>query len=120
MAELREMPLFPLNTVLFPGMVLPLHIFEPRYKIMIAECVKENKPFGVILIKEGAEVGGSATTYTFGTSAYVTQVEKLQDERMNIQTVGYQRFKLHDLKEGRPYQVGLVEDVPIPGEESAD
>lgn len=120
MANLREMPLFPLNTVLFPGMVLPLHIFEPRYKTMISECVRENKPFGVILIKDGPEVGGGATTYEFGTSAYVTQVEQLKDNRMNIQTVGYQRFKLHRLQEGRPFQVGLVEDMPIPGEEAAD
>lgn len=118
MADIREMPLFPLNTVLFPGMVLPLHIFEPRYKTMISECVRENKPFGVILIKEGPEVGGTATTYEFGTSAYVTQVEQLKDDRMNIQTVGYQRFKLHSLQGGRPFQVGLVEDIPIPGEES--
>jgi uncharacterized protein len=120
MADIREMPLFPLNTVLFPGMVLPLHIFEPRYKVMISECVRENKPFGVILIKEGPEVGGNAMTYGFGTSAYVTQVEQLKDDRMNIQTVGYQRFKLHSLQAGRPFQVGLVEDLPIPGEESAE
>jgi uncharacterized protein len=120
MADIREMPLFPLNTVLFPGMVLPLHIFEPRYKMMISECVRENKPFGVILIKEGPEVGGNATTYEYGTSAYVTQVEQLKDDRMNIQTVGYQRFKLHSLQTGRPFQIGMVEDAPIPGEESAD
>src|SRR5678810_965218 len=50
MPDIKEMPLFPLNTVLFPGMVLPLHIFEPRYKVMISECVRDNKPFGVILI----------------------------------------------------------------------
>src|SRR6185369_3018170 len=117
MAEIREMPLFPLNTVLFPGMVLPLHIFEPRYKVMISECVRDNKPFGVILIKEGVEVGGPALTYEFGTSAYITQIEQLGNEQMNIQTVGYQRFKLHGLREGRPFQVGLVEDLPIPGEE---
>jgi uncharacterized protein len=117
MPEIREMPLFPLNTVLFPGMVLPLHIFEPRYKVMISECVRENKPFGVVLIREGQEVGESASVHEFGTSAYVTQVEQLKDERMNIQTVGYQRFKIHGLRQGRPFQVGLVEDMPIPGED---
>lgn len=113
----REMPLFPLHTVLFPGMVLPLHIFEPRYKLMISECVKENKPFGVVLIKEGQEVGGPAKTYAFGTSAYITQIEQLEGERMKIQTVGYQRFRLHEVREDRPYMVGLVEDAPVPGED---
>lgn len=117
MAELREMPLFPLHTVLFPGMVLPLHIFEPRYKLMISACVKENKPFGVALIKEGQEVGGPARTYAFGTSAYITQIEQLEGERMNIQAVGFQRFKLHEVREDRPYMVGVVEDSPVPGED---
>ena len=120
MADIREMPLFPLHTVLFPGMVLPLHIFEPRYKVMISECARENKPFGVILIKDGLEVGGSAETRDYGTSAYITQIEQLHDERMNIQAVGYQRFKLHGLRGGRPFQVGLVEDLPILGEEQPE
>lgn len=120
MADIREMPLFPLHTVLFPGMVLPLHIFEPRYKVMISECARENKPFGVILIKDGLEVGGTAETHSYGTSAYITQIEQLHDERMNIQVVGYQRFKLHETRGGRPFQVGLVEDLPIPGEEQPE
>src|SRR5687767_9184896 len=119
MADIKEMPLFPLHTVLFPGMVLPLHIFEPRYKVMISECVRENKPFGVILIREGLEVGGPAKTYEFGTSAYITQMEQLKDDRMNIQAVGYQRFKLHGLQQDQPFQIGLVEDMPISGEENA-
>ncbi len=115
--SLKSLPLFPLNTVLFPGMVLPLHIFEPRYRIMIGECLRTNQPFGVVLIREGQEVGGPARTYAMGTSAYITQVEHLPDERMNIQTVGYQRFRIHSLQPGKPYTVGLVEDVPLPGED---
>jgi uncharacterized protein len=118
MADIREMPLFPLHTVLFPGMVLPLHIFEPRYKVMISECVRENKPFGVVLIREGPEVGGTAKTYEVGMSAYITQMEQLKDDRMNIQAVGYQRFKLHGLRQDRPFQIGLVEDIPITGEDN--
>ena len=55
------MPLFPLNVVLFPGMVLPLHIFEPRYHEMIDRCIEEKIPFGVVLIQEGQEVGGPGT-----------------------------------------------------------
>lgn len=113
MGKIREMPLFPLGTVLFPGMVLPLHIFEPRYKQMIGECIRDNEPFGVVLIRDGAEVGDSATPYTIGTSAFVTHCHKFEDGRMNIQSVGYQRFKVHDLHNNKPYIVGLVEDLPI-------
>ncbi len=112
---MKEMPLFPLNTVLFPGMTIPLHIFEPRYKLMIGECIKNKLPFGVVLIREGVEAGGSAVPYEVGTSAYVTQVEWLKDERMNIEGLGYQRFKIRELRFDRPYLVGLVEDYPLQG-----
>ena len=64
-----EMPLFPLNVVLFPGMVLPLHVFEPRYREMINHCIEEEKPFGVVLIDEGQEVGGPAAPRLVGTAA---------------------------------------------------
>jgi uncharacterized protein len=120
MGSLRELPLFPLNTVLFPGMNQPLHIFEPRYRLMITECVETNRPFGAVLIKEGAEVGTTATPYEIGTSAYVTQIERAPDGRMNVQTVGYQRFKIHALQRHRPYLVGLVEDSPLTGEDNLE
>ena len=55
-----ELPLFPLNTVLFPGQMLPLHIFEDRYRLMIRRCLAEDLPFGVVLIKRGAEIGAEA------------------------------------------------------------
>jgi uncharacterized protein len=120
MGSLRELPLFPLNTVLFPGMNQPLHIFEPRYRLMINECVENNRPFGSVLIKQGAEVGATATPFEVGTSAYVTQIERAHDGRMNIQTVGYQRFKIHALQRHRPYLVGLVEDSPLTGEDNPE
>jgi Lon protease-like protein len=116
MGQLKELPLFPLHTVLFPGMVLPLHIFEPRYRQMIGECIKDGKPFGVALIQEGVEAGGPAVPYQIGTSAYITQVEQLADGRMNIFSIGYQRFRVHELRDSRPYLVGLVEDYPFAGE----
>ncbi len=109
-----ELPLFPLRTVLFPGMVLPLHIFENRYRRMIDLCLRENRPFGVLLIREGREVGGPAVTYRTGTSAYITQSEVLADGRINILSVGYQRFFLQEeVQDRRPYQVGIVEDAPL-------
>ena len=110
---LHELALFPLRTVLFPGMILPLHIFESRYRMMIDLCLRENKPFGVLLIREGREVGGPAVTHRIGTSAYITQAEVLTDGRINILSVGYQRFLLQEIQSGRPYQVGIVEDAPL-------
>jgi Lon protease-like protein len=120
MSKYRELPLFPLNTVLFPGMILPLHIFEPRYKLMIGECIKENRPFGVVLIREGVEVGGEAVPYSVGTTAHVTQMEPLDDGRMQINSVGYQRFKIHNVRRDKPYLVGLIEDFPLEDEDSEE
>jgi Lon protease-like protein len=117
---MKELPLFPLNTVLFPGMTIPLHIFEPRYKLMIGECIKNKSPFGVVLIREGVEAGGSAVPYEVGTSAYVTQVEWLKDERMNIEGLGYQRFKIHELRFDKPYLVGIIEDYPLQGTDAPE
>jgi Lon protease-like protein len=116
MGQLKALPLFPLHTVLFPGMILPLHIFEPRYRQMIGECIKNGKPFGVVLIQEGVEAGGTAVPYEIGTSAYITQVEQLADGRMNIYSVGYQRFRIHELHDSKPYLIGMVEDYPFSGE----
>ena len=110
---LRKMPLFPLNTVLFPGMVLPLHIFEPRYRLMIGRCIQDNKPFGVVLIREGQEVGGPAEPYEIGTTAYITHAERQPDGRINIHTVGYQRFRIQQIEQREPYLIGLIEDFPV-------
>lgn len=119
MTELKRLPLFPLNTVLFPGMSLPLHIFEPRYQVMVKRCLKFNEPFGVVLIREGSEVGGGAVPHSIGTSAYITHVQPLDGGRMNIQAVGYQRFQIHQLEEEQPFLVGLVEDYPLDGANEA-
>jgi Lon protease-like protein len=107
-----EMPLFPLNTVLFPGMPLPLHIFEPRYREMIAFCSESEKPFGVVLIREGTEVGEPATPFDVGTMARIVGVDRLQDGRMNIVTVGTHRFRLVAYSTTKkPYMVGDVEPL---------
>ena len=76
--EMYELPLFPLNVVLFPGMPLPLHIFEDRYKEMIADCIRENRPFGVVLIEEGsAEHGPAARPVAIGCTAEIAQVQEM-------------------------------------------
>jgi Lon protease-like protein len=111
-----ELPLFPLNdVVLFPQMVLPLHIFELRYREMISRCIREELPFGVLLIDKGHEVGGEATPYLIGTTARIVRVEHLDDGRMNIVAVGGQRFRVLELHHDRSYLTGTVEPFPLVG-----
>jgi Lon protease-like protein len=110
-----DLPLFPLNTVLFPGMILPLHIFEERYKLMIERCVEEERPFGVLLIREGKEVGGTAVPYTVGTTTLIASVTRVDGGRMNIITVGLERFRLRTLRSEQPYLVGDAEPWPLTG-----
>ena len=101
--------MFPLNNVvLFPGMPLPLHIFEERYKAMIGACVDSDEPFGVLLIREGGEVGEPATPHPIGTTARVSQVQRLQEGRLNILTRGERRFELLATLQTTPHMVGLV------------
>jgi len=104
-----ELPIFPLNTVLFPGATLPLHIFEDRYRVMIGECIAGDREFGVCLIREGAEVGESATPNDVGTTARVTSVQRLEDGRMNIMCTGVRRFRIQQIVEQTPYLIADVE-----------
>jgi Lon protease-like protein len=106
--DARELPLFPLNTVLFPSLPLPLHIFEERYKLMIGACVVTDNLFGVSLIKEGVEVGGPAEPFEVGTVARIAEVERLPDGRMNLMTFGTSRFRLAEVIRHEPYLVGRV------------
>lgn len=93
-----QLPLFPLNSVLFPTMPLRLHIFEERYKEMINECVDNQSPFGVVLIKDGKAEGNMlAKPYMVGTTAHITQVQRLPYGRMNILAMGRERFKINSL-----------------------
>ncbi len=88
-----QVPLFPLNTVLFPGGPLPLRIFEARYLDMISQCMKNDEPFGVLLIREGQEAG-MATTHTVGTLARITDWYQGSDGLLGITAIGEQRFRL--------------------------
>lgn len=111
--KMTELPLFPLkNVVLFPGMVLPLHIFEPRYQEMINRCIEERLPFGVVLIKEGLEVGGGAMPHRIGTTAKIARAEKLPDGHMNITAVGMERFHIEKLHQDHSYLTATVKMMP--------
>ena len=118
---LVQLPLFPLNLVLFPGMDLPLHIFEERYKNMIGDCLNQDVPFGVVLIKEGAEVGEPAEPERIGTSARILRSELLEQGRMNIMTKGERRFEIEEIVQRAPHLVGRVRFlVELEGEGSSD
>jgi Lon protease-like protein len=115
-----ELPLFPLSTVLFPGMPLQLHIFEERYKQMMQLCLDRGVPFGVALIRQGAEAFGPlAEPYPIGCIARIVQVESLSEGRMNILAVGQERFRtmVLDAKKA-PYLTGIVQPFPLTGSNS--
>jgi uncharacterized protein len=110
-----DLPLFPLNSVLFPGMPLRLHIFEGRYKEMINECIENESPFGVVLIDEGQqELSSLARPHLIGTTAQISQVQRLPFGRMNITAVGRDRFKINSLDtDSRSFLIGQVEMLPF-------
>jgi Lon protease-like protein len=118
-----ELPLFPLHAVLFPGVALPLHIFEERYRSMVGRCIAAGEPFGVVLIKDGREVGDAPVSLAqVGTTAIIRQAGRYPDGRLDIVTVGGRRFRIDALHEHRePYLVGEVEilDEPIGEREEA-
>jgi Lon protease-like protein len=88
-----DTPLFPLNTVLFPGGVLPLRIFEPRYVDMVRRCMREGGEFGVVLIRQGVEAGGDADYHEVGTLARIVDFDQLPDKLLGITARGTRRFR---------------------------
>jgi Lon protease-like protein len=109
--ELEELPLFPLNTVLFPYASIQLHVFEDRYREMVQACVRDGKNFGIVLIRNGAEVGDFADPYLVGTSVRVRDVHVFEDGRLDLYVQGESRFRIRQLDDSRAFLVGLVEPV---------
>ena len=93
-----ELALFPLKTVLLPGNRLPLKIFETRYSDMIAECMRDQKPFGVVLIYQGEEVQSEIEIFTTGTSASIVDWENRDDGLLGITAFGQQRFHIESTR----------------------
>jgi Lon protease-like protein len=104
-----ELPLFPLNTVLFPGATLALHVFEERYKQMIRWCLENESPFGVLLIRSGSEVGEPGEPFEVGATAGIIRVQHLDEGRMNLACLGRERFRVSRKVNESPYLVGEVE-----------
>ncbi len=116
-----ELPLFPLQTVLFPGMPLALQIFEPRYLQMIGECMRTREPFGVVLIREGQEVGDpAAEPFPVGCTAEIAQVQPLDDGRLQLLVIGRDRFRILSLHRDQPYLKGTVERFPLQEDATAN
>jgi uncharacterized protein len=109
-ADNSVIPLFPLHTVLFPGGPLPLRIFETRYTDMVRRCMREQLPFGVLMIQEGEEAGEVATTAAVGCSARIADFGTLEDGLLGISCIGERRFRvLRVWREGDGLNMGEVE-----------
>jgi len=109
------MPMFPLGTVLVPGAVLPLHVFEPRYRAMVADCLAAEEPeFGVVLIERGFEVGGGDVRRAVATVARIASVGELDDGRYELVTHGTRRIRIVSWLPDAPYPRAEVEDWPEP------
>ncbi|HTH14015.1 MAG TPA: LON peptidase substrate-binding domain-containing protein [Spirochaetia bacterium] len=103
MTETGVLPLFPLNVVLFPNQPLPLHIFEPRYKVLVQDCLSADRDFGVLLVHQGQ-------LFQNGTCARIENIlERFDDGRLKILTLGKKRFRVKRILEGKPYLEGEVE-----------
>ena len=89
---MSRLPMFPLGTVLLPGAVLPLHVFEPRYRALVSDCLAGEPEFGVVLIERGREVGGGDVRRDVGTVARIAEVASLPDGRSALMTVGTRRI----------------------------
>jgi Lon protease-like protein len=103
-----ELPLFPFSIVLFPGTVLPLHIFEPRYRQMVKDCLRENKPFGMVLARAGSE-HLNEDPHPIGTMAEIHNLSQLEDGCYNLMAVGMKRFRIVSRHREKPYLSGFVE-----------
>jgi uncharacterized protein len=114
----RRIPLFLLNTVLYPGQPLPLHVFEPRYQALVRDCLDRDGRFGVCLIRSGQEVGGPADPHPVGTTCRILSTRALGGGRMELLTMGEERFRILRLFHDAPYLEAEIELLPEeePGE----
>jgi Lon protease-like protein len=103
-----DLPLFPLSTVLYPGLPIPLHVFEERYREMFGRVLDGDRRFGVVAIVHGHEVGGSAVYHPVGCVAEVRDVRRYPDGRLDVVARGEQRFRIDGVAQAAPYIVAKV------------
>ena len=114
--------MFPLGTVLFPSLFLPLHVFEDRYRTMIRACLDGDREFGVVLIERGSEVGGQDVRTDVGTVARIVEARELEDGRWVVGSVGVRRLRVQTWLPDDPYPRAGVEDWedgPVPADGAA-
>lgn len=109
MVNYDELPLFPLHVVLYPEIPLPLHIFEPRYRLMVRRCLDTHSPFGVVLLRSGEDIGEAVVPHLVGTTARISQHEEAPDGRLNITVQGETRFRILETRHTQPYLTARVE-----------
>ncbi|MGH9178281.1 MAG: LON peptidase substrate-binding domain-containing protein [Acidimicrobiales bacterium] len=109
------MPMFPLGSVLFPHVLLPLHVFEPRYRALVQDCLRHTLEFGVVLIERGFEVGGGDTRFGVGTVARIREAAPLPDGRWALLCAGARRIRVRSWLPDDPYPLALVEPRPDRG-----
>ena len=114
------LPLFPLNTVLFPHMPLPLQVFERRYKLMLRDCLDAGQSFGVVAIREGEETGAQAVPHDVGTLAKIVNMERLDDGRVKLLLTGTTRFRVLRTSADRPYLRASVRFLAERGDDPED
>src|SRR6266545_2906039 len=107
-----ELPLFPLSTVLYPGLPIPLHVFEDRYREMFGRVLDGERRFGVVAIVHGHEVGGSAVYHPIGCVAEVRDVRRHPDGRLDVVARGEQRFRIEGVTQAAPYIIASVPRWP--------
>ena len=105
------MPMFPLGSVLFPHILLPLHVFEPRYQALVTDCLRQGQEFGVVLIERGTEVGGGDVRFDVGTVAHIRETAPLGDGRWAILGVGTRRLRVVAWLPDDPYPLALVAEL---------
>ena len=108
----RRLPMFPLSTVLFPGAELPLHVFEPRYRALVADCLAGDGDFGVVLIARGSEVGGGDERFGVGTLAHLEVARPFDDGRYAVLAQGRHRIAVTRWVTDEPYPTAEVEPCP--------
>jgi Lon protease-like protein len=118
----RNLPMFPLGSVLFPHAELPLHVFEPRYRALTEACLAGDGEFGVVLIERGSEVGGGDTRFSIGTVARIVAAGRLPDGRYLLATVGTRRLRVRTWLPDDPFPRAEVEILaePDPPAEARD
>jgi len=116
---IRSIPLFPLNLVMLPKMILPLHLFEERYKEMLAYCVDRESPFGIVMLNGVDVTTGEPSYHSVGCTAEFVRVDPTKDGRYNVHVAGEERFRVLDTHDGMDFRMALVEtfdDEPSDGD----